>query len=90
MAALAAKLAHGEELVSPTEEGYLPRGIRINKVHDKRGSTRAVEMLLKKIKGESFTTEYPMPVFDRVTPRPAIKDLAKARIALVTSGGNRA
>ena len=87
MAALAAKLAHGEELVSPTEEGYLPRGIRINKVHDKRGSTRAVEMLLKKIKGESFTTEYPMPVFDRVTPRPAIKDLAKARIALVTSGG---
>jgi glycine reductase len=28
-----------------------------------------------------------MPVFDRVTPRPAIKDLSKATIALVTSGG---
>ncbi len=28
-----------------------------------------------------------MPVFDRVTPRPAFKDLSKAKIALVTSGG---
>ncbi len=28
-----------------------------------------------------------MPVFDRVSPRPAIKDLSKAKIALVTSGG---
>lgn len=87
MAVLAGKLAHGEELLSPIDEGYLPKGIRTNTVHEKRGSARAVEMLLKKIKGESFTTEYPMPVFDRVDPRPAIKDLAGARIALVTSGG---
>jgi glycine reductase len=28
-----------------------------------------------------------MPVFDRVTPRPAVKDLSKAKVALVTSGG---
>ena len=30
-------------------------------------------MLLKKIKGEEFVTEYPMPNFDRVEPKPAIK-----------------
>lgn len=44
-------------------------------------------MLLKKIKGEEFVTEYPMPDFDRVDPQPAIKDLSKATIAIVTSGG---
>ena len=44
-------------------------------------------MLVKKIKGEPFTTEYKMPVFDRVEPRPGIKDMAHATIALVTSGG---
>ena len=44
-------------------------------------------MLIKKIKGEEFVTEYPMPDFDRVEPNPAVKDLSKATIALVTSGG---
>ena len=44
-------------------------------------------MLVKKIKGEEFVTEYPMPEFDRVDANPAIKDITKAKIALVTSGG---
>ena len=44
-------------------------------------------MLVSKLKGEAFTTEYPMPDFDRVTPGEPIKDLTKAKIALVTSGG---
>ncbi len=48
---------------------------------------RAVDMLLKKLNGKPFETEYPMPVFDRVAPNPAIKDMAHAKIALVTSGG---
>lgn len=87
LARLANRLAKGEVLNSPAEEGYLARGIRRNIVHEQRGSARAVDMLLKKLKGEPFTTEYPMPVFDRVTPRSPIKDLKKAKIALVTSGG---
>ena len=28
-----------------------------------------------------------MPNFDRVEPNPAVKDLSRAKIALVTSGG---
>ena len=44
-------------------------------------------MLLKKLAGEEFVTEYPMPDFDRVPPNPAVKDITKAKIALVTSGG---
>ncbi len=87
LAKLAKKLVKGEKVLSPAEDGYLPRGLRVNFFHNERGSKRAVEMLVKKIKGEPFETEYPMPNFDRVEPNPAVKDLSKARIALVTSGG---
>jgi len=44
-------------------------------------------MLIAKLNGQPFETEYPMPDFDRVTPNPAVKDISKAKIALVTSGG---
>ena len=44
-------------------------------------------MLLKKMSAEPFTTEYAMPVFDRVQPAPPIHDMSTARLALVTSGG---
>lgn len=87
MAKLVLKLARGEEIGSPQEEGYIPRGIRRNYFAAERGSKRAVDMLVKKIKGEEFVTEYAMPIFDRVDPNPPIKDMAKAKIALVTSGG---
>ncbi|KXZ39308.1 glycine reductase [Alkalithermobacter thermoalcaliphilus JW-YL-7 = DSM 7308] len=87
LASLSLKLVKGEKIGSPKEEGYIERGVRVNYFSDVRGSKRAVDMLLKKIKGESFETEYPMPDFDRVDPNPAVKDLSKAKIALVTSGG---
>lgn len=86
MAKLALKLANGEPTDSAVD-GYLTRGIRKNYFAKERGSARAVEMLVRKLGGEEFVTEYPMPQFDRVDPNPAIRDIAKARIALVTSGG---
>jgi betaine reductase len=87
MAKLALKLAKGEEIGSPDEEGYIERGIRRNYFAKERGSLRAVNMLVKKLKGEEFTTEYPMPTFDRVDPNPPVDDMAHAVVALVTSGG---
>ena len=87
LAALALKLARGEQIGGPETEGYIKRGIRKNVFTDEIGAKRAVNMLVKKIKGESFETEYPMPVFDKVPPNPAVKDMSKAVIALVTSGG---
>jgi len=83
MAAIVKKLIAGEEIT----EGYVPKGLRQNYFAKERGSKRAVNMLLKKIAGEDFVTEYPMPIFDRVDPQPAVKDMTKARIALVSSGG---
>jgi glycine reductase len=81
------KLLNNEEILSPSEEGYIKRGLRKNIFVEKRGSERAVDMLIKKLKKEEFTTEFPMPEFDRVPPSPAIKDMSKAKIAIVTSGG---
>lgn len=83
MVAIIKKLAVGEAVT----EGFIEKGLRVNYFAEERGSKRAVDMLLKKIGGEDFTTEYPMPAFDRVDPQPAIQDVTKARIALVSSGG---
>ena len=44
-------------------------------------------MLLAKMAGKPYTTEYPMPNFDRVDPQSAVKDMTHATVALVTSGG---
>ena len=87
MAPLAVKLAKGEEILASCVDNYMPNGIRKNFFETKRGSERAVEMLVKKLAGKEFVTEFPMPNFDRVDPNPAVKDMAHARVALVTSGG---
>jgi len=87
MAKLALKLARGEKIGASVEEGYLPRGQRINFFDTERGSTRAIKMLQNKMAGKPFTTEYQMPYFDRVAPVAAVKDIKNAVIALVTSGG---
>ena len=81
------KLATGEEILGPSIEGYLERGIRVNYFAEERGATRGVKMLVKKMAGEPFETDLPMPKFDRVKPAEAIKDITKAKIAVVTSGG---
>lgn len=84
---LALKAGRGEEIGTPEEEGYMPKGIRKSYFHTERGAKRAVDMLVAKLRGEPFKTELPMPVFDRVPPAPPVADLSKAVIALVTSGG---
>lgn len=84
---LGLKLVDGEEIGSPEEEGYHARGIRKNVWTDQTGGQRAADMLVKKMAGEEFVTEFPMPVFDHVEPNPAVKDITKATIAIVSSGG---
>lgn len=87
MASLIKKLATGEEVLGPAIENYHERGIRVNYFAEERASARALKMLVKKMKGEEFETDLPMPKFDRVEPAEAIKDITKAKIAVVTSGG---
>lgn len=89
MAALARKIACSEELRPAEEEGYFGRGIR-HQYFPEAGlpvSDRLFNMLMKKLKGEPFQTELPIPEPDVVPIAPAVEDLSKARIALLTSGG---
>ena len=81
------KMATGAEILGPKIEGYLERGIRVNYFAEERGATRGMDMLLKKMAGEPFETDLPMPKFDRVDPAAPIADIKKAKIAVVTSGG---
>ena len=87
MAGFALKVLKGESIGKPEAEGYIERGIRKNMFYEKLAAERCVDMFVSKLKGEAFETEYKMPVFDRVPPQPAVKDMAHATIALVTSGG---
>lgn len=87
MEKLAVKMLNGDAIGFPEEDGYIAQGYRVNVHTEKNGAERAVDMLLKKLQKEPFVTELPMPVFDRVKPAPAIKDLTRARIAMITSGG---
>ncbi len=87
LAPLAVKVGRGEQVGASSEEGYIPNGVRVNFFEKERGSLRAVKMLIKKLNDKPFETEFPMPDFDRVDPNPAVKDLAHAKVALVTSGG---
>jgi glycine reductase len=87
MVRLGKKILHGEEIEFPKAEGCFEQGIRKNYFHDEPGYRRTIAMLLQKIHGESFETEYPIPFFDRVDPQPAIADLRGVKIALITSGG---
>lgn len=87
MAEFAKKLLRGEVVGPARVEGYFPRGVRKNFLHEKSGGERAVEMLLSRLSDEPFRTEYEMPVFNKIPPAPALKDLSKATIALVCSGG---
>jgi len=83
MAEIVKKIACGEAVT----EGFVSKGLRKNYFSETRGAKRAVNMLVAKLKGEAFETEYPMPVFDRVDPAPAIPDITKVKVALVSSGG---
>lgn len=87
IAKFALKVLSGAQIGTPAEEGYIERGVRVNMFAEERGATRAVNMLVAKLKGEAFTTEYPMPAFDRVAPNQPVKDMKSAKIAIVTSGG---
>jgi glycine reductase len=89
MATYANKILNGEKLGTAEEEGYFLRGIRHQYwLEDaKPASERVVEMLLKKINGEEFKSELPIPKLDRVEIAPPIKDLSKATIAFATTGG---
>ena len=89
MAAYANKVLANEETLSAEDEGYFPRGIRhqVWREDGKTAAQRGVEMLLKKLNKEPFQTELIIPEKDIVPVASPIKDLSKAKIAILNTGG---
>lgn len=84
---LAIKLAQRKELGTAAAEGYLARGLRKPGMRQDPGAKRAIDMLVAKVNGLAFQTEVPMKLPDRVMPAPALTDLKRATIALLSTGG---
>lgn len=80
------KRVRGESLTS-ADDSVIPNGVRRNYFARKTGAERAVAMLMAKLGGTPFVTEYPMPSFDRVSPAAGVVDARTATVALVTTGG---
>jgi betaine reductase len=87
LAQLGLKLARGEKLGAPEVEGYLPHGLRFTEEVPVPAAVRAVDMLLQRLRGESFQTEWPLPARDAVPPPAPLTDLSRAKLALVTTSG---
>ncbi len=87
IARLASKLVNKVELGPAMEEGYLPTGRRVNRFSDKTAAERAVDMLMRKLRGEDPKTEWPLPKYEQVPPAEALADASNSTIAIVTEGG---
>lgn len=86
MVRMAEKLLKGEEILWASAEGYFPHGIRVDVPCDEAPADRAVNMMLAKLGGASYVTEFPIESSDTVVPAPAI-DVSNSKIAIITTGG---
>jgi glycine reductase len=87
MARLAVKLVSRAAIGLPAEEGYLPRGLIRDRFVDQTAAERLVDMVLAKVKGEPFESEMMPTTFAAIPMPPALKDLSKAKVMLITDGG---
>lgn len=76
-----------ENVLGANAEGYIKGDIILNERQKKNSAERAIDMVLKKIKGEHFVSEILPPVFDVVVPALPLENIDKAKIALITDGG---
>ena len=87
MADFVKRYAAGENIYSPSREGFFERGIRKYIDTGRSGAARAIDMAVAKAAGESWKTELNMPNFSHVPASAPIADLSKAKIALLTTCG---
>jgi glycine reductase len=81
------KLSKRLKIGPARKEGYLPRGYRYNEINDKIGAERVVDLLLRKLKDEKYSTEIPLREFNKVKPAEPLKSVEDSIIALITTGG---
>ncbi|MCH8827348.1 MAG: glycine/betaine/sarcosine/D-proline family reductase selenoprotein B [Chloroflexi bacterium] len=87
MAELGLKLAAGEKLGPAGEDGYIPRGKRELVFKKETGSKRALDMLLARVKGETWESEIAVQRYATVTPAAPVEDLSSVKLGIVVSTG---
>lgn len=87
MANLAKKLVNKEEVGLPSEEGYLRRGLIRDRLVEQTAAERLVDVLMAKVKGEPFESEMVATSFEPIPMPPAVTDMSKAKVMLITDGG---
>ncbi len=87
MAELAKKLVAREEIGLPGEEGYLRRGLIRDEFVEQTAAKRLVDMVVAKVTGGPFESEMAPTSFEPIPMPPAVKDLSKAKVMLITDGG---
>jgi glycine reductase len=85
LAVAARKGLAGEPLTE--SDGRIGKIPRKNVLVDRNAATRAVDLLLARIRGQDAPAEVAIPHFDHVTPAPPVSDPRTATIALVTESG---
>lgn len=87
MVNLGLRFLRKEEVMGADVEGYIRGDIILNERQEKNSAERAIDMVLKKIKGEDFVSEILPPIFDEVIPALPLENIDKAKIAIITDGG---
>ncbi len=87
MATVGKKLVSKQPIGLPAAEGYLPHGLLRDQLGKETAAARLVNMLLAKMRGESFASEMSPTAFAPVPMPAAIKDMSRAKIMLITDGG---
>ena len=72
MAALAIKRGHRQPIGTAAEEGFLPRAVRRTVHTGTPAAVRAVDMALKKWRGEPYTSELTVETFEVIPPAPPL------------------
>jgi glycine/betaine/sarcosine/D-proline reductase family selenoprotein B len=81
------KIALSEDIGSASEEGYIPRGMRVVTTAESSGIDRAIQMLLDQHSARPFVTEIPIEKLDVIPVPPPITNLTEATLALVCEAG---
>lgn len=87
LAEFVVKVGSGAPIGPARAEGFIPSGRRELVWAELPGAERALAMLLAKLAGRPFQTEIPVEHFEQVLPAAPVKELKKARLAVITTSG---
>jgi len=87
MAGCLSRLAAGASMGTPAEEGYIPRGFRLDETASQSGAVRAVGMLLDKLANRPFHTEIPVEHLEPIPVPPKVTNLKDTYLGIVTTSG---